>query len=107
MSKLGPPKGHAKWGGRQKGTPNKATKELLEICKKKGVKPFERLLDFCQHADPSIAMAAVKEACQYLYAKRKAVEIIGGEDEGTVGATSKALAEIKDAISQAAKERKK
>jgi hypothetical protein len=74
-------KGHPKAGGRQKGTPNKRTQDLMEKCVQFGVDPFEVLLDIARNSDKeeNRAMAA-KELCQYIYPKRKAIEITGSID---------------------------
>ena len=61
------------------------------LCKKKKIHPFEALLKLCTHADPAIQLGAVKEACSYLYPKRKAIEL--SEDrENPLGASSEAEA---------------
>ncbi len=67
--------------GRQKGTLNKKTEALHEICERKGINPFEALLEMAQHDDPNIRLGALKEVCAYLYPKRKALEI-STSDEG-------------------------
>ncbi len=79
------PKGHKKYGGRQKGTPNKLTMGLLEKCHARGIDLFDALLDIIQETeDPLLKFNAIKEACQYVYPKRKAIEHSGanGEDVG-------------------------
>lgn len=74
------PKGHPRYGGRQKGTLNKNTRDLFALCDQQGINPFEALLKFSTHEDPSIAMNALKEVCQYLYPKRKSLEHSGEID---------------------------
>ena len=77
---MGRPKGQPKLGGRQKGTQNKKTlaiKELKEICEDQGFNPFKILADLCLHHDPAIQLAAVKEACQYIAPKKRAIEVTG------------------------------
>lgn len=66
--------------GRRKGTPNRKTQLLMEICEAKGISPFEGLLELCVHPDVHIRLGALREACQYLYPKRKAIEISGEMD---------------------------
>ncbi len=75
MAKL---RGGAKTGGRQKGTPNKKTEGLLEICERKGISPFEAMVDLALSAsDDAVKFGVLKELCTYLYPKRKAVELSG------------------------------
>lgn len=94
-----------KHGGRKKGTPNKRTLELAERAKRLDVDPFEILLLFAKGAwkklgyktetrtcftqagiefeediiKPEHRIKAAAEAAQYLFPKRKAVEITGKE----------------------------
>lgn len=99
----------AKKGGRAKGTPNRSTQELLNKAQEMGVDPFEVLLLFASgdwenlgykeetyvastsesgstykyHIDPAVRAKSAAEACQYLYPKRKAIELSNdGEDRG-------------------------
>lgn len=67
--------GNPKSGGRKKGALNRKTVLLEELCEKKGIHPFEALLKLCVHPDVSIQLGAIKEACSYLYPKRKAIEV--------------------------------
>lgn len=90
------PKGHARYGGRKKGQPNKDRFNLAERAKELGVDPFEILLRFAagdwkslgyafaedpqsgKHTiDPSVRSKAASEACQYLYPKKKSIEHSG------------------------------
>lgn len=112
-----------KFGGRTKGTPNKDTQELQEICKRLKCSPFEVTILFAMGdwrtlgytaekyvssesekattykytIDPSVRAKCASDACQYLYAKRKAVEM-SGPDGGPVEidntASNEALAEL-------------
>lgn len=63
-----------KTGGRQKGTPNRATKTILQMVEDSGVNPFQVLLNLCNSADEVMAMKAASEVCQYVYPKRKSLE---------------------------------
>jgi len=73
--------GHPKYGGRKKGSKNKKTEELFEICARKKLTPFEALIDLALSTDDEgIKLGALKELCQYLYPKRKAVEVSSPED---------------------------
>lgn len=86
--------------GRKKGTPNRKTQELLAKCEASGVDPFDVLLLICKGIEEMIVkddkgkekrisipvktenrLAAAKELCQYLYPKRKAIELTSEEDK--------------------------
>lgn len=93
-------KGQKKVGGRAKGTPNKPTRTLIEKAQELGVDPFEVLLLFAKEdwkslgyeartktsftsagiefeefiIEPAMRVKAAAEACQYIHAKRKAIE---------------------------------
>lgn len=100
----GRPKGIAKTGGRVKGTPNKATSTLEEKCRDFGVNPFEILLQFTKGdwkalgyespsrisgyspsgdpffediIKPELRAKCAKDACEYIYSKKRAVEHSG------------------------------
>lgn len=94
------PKG-AKFGGRQKGTPNKATAAAQEVAARLGVDPFEVLLLFAKEdwkalgyearekerfnaagsttfefiISPELRQRAAEKACEYLRPKLKAMEV--------------------------------
>ncbi len=71
-------KGQPKSGGRQKGSPNKKTQDLFEKCENAGVDVFDSLLEYVtQPSTLELRFAALKELCQYLYPKRKALEHSG------------------------------
>lgn len=89
-----------RYGGRAKGTPNKNSIPLKEKAEELGVDPFEILLLFAKEdwkrlgydartkvsftnagiefeeyiIKPEMRMKAAAEACQYIHAKRKAIE---------------------------------
>lgn len=76
------PKGHKRYGGRVKGTPNKDTTKVLEIIEREKCDPIEFL---CWVVNANVAklkeapeleqrIAAAKELASYIYPKRKAVE---------------------------------
>jgi hypothetical protein len=74
--------GHKKFGGRQKGTPNKPTTDLFEICRAKGINVFEAMLDQIPLIqDPFAKLTALEKIDQYLYSKRKALEVSHEFDE--------------------------
>ena len=72
-------------GGRKKGTPNKKTSDLAEKLKALNCDPIEGMARIAHEAykakDHAIALSAYKELAQYIYPKRKAVEVTG-EDGG-------------------------
>lgn len=62
--------------GRQKGTPNKSTQNLLEICEEEGIEPFRAMLRELSGLDiAKERFDALEKICQYLYPKRKAIEM--------------------------------
>lgn len=68
-------KGSPKTGGRQKGTPNKATQDLMAICEKHGCDPFEGMVIIAVNEKvPDKKFDKLKEIAQYVYPKRKAIE---------------------------------
>lgn len=70
--------------GRAKGTPNKKTEMLMEICERMKCNPFEGLVKLAQESeDEGIRLGAYKEVCSYLYPKRKAIEV-SGPDGGPI-----------------------
>lgn len=84
-----------KTGGRQKGTPNKRTKELIaaieEVCP--NYDPVVAMAKIANDAnqDPNLRIQCHKEVAQYVHAKRKAVEI-DALIEGEVGVRSVTIA---------------
>jgi hypothetical protein len=96
------PKGHPRYGGREKGKPNRSTLELQEIARKHECDPFEILILFAKGdykalgyekervvsvnfetgeevkvltITPELRQKSAKDACEYLHAKRKAIEL--------------------------------
>lgn len=102
--------GHQKFGGRPKGVKNKDKECLREKARKLGVDPLEVLLLFAKNdwaalgyksefeekfgaggvpcmmrvITPDVRMNAAKEACQYLYPKKKAIEVGFDQDNPQV-----------------------
>ncbi len=78
-----------KTGGRVKGSLNKKTTEILELCEKHDCNPMEVLIEYCKPVDysrmtPQEALAhasqrfnAAREICKYIYPVKKAVEVSG------------------------------
>lgn len=71
-----------KTGGRQKGTPNKKTRQLQSLIDGYGHNPVEALVSVAMDAnvDPALRTKVNLELMQYLYPKRKAVELSGDPD---------------------------
>lgn len=68
-----------KTGGRRPGSKNKRT-SVLEICEESGLDPFRELARIGgDRSDPN-QFGALKELCQYIEPKKKAVEVSGGLD---------------------------
>ncbi len=77
------PKGLAKTGGRAKGTVNKSTQDLFDICEAQGLKPFEALVRALNDIDdPVKKFDSLEKVCQYLYPKRKALELSSDDEKG-------------------------
>lgn len=91
--------GHKKMGGRQKGTLNKTTETLFAKCERMGIDPFERLLELANDSDKNIALAATREVAQYLYPKRKALEVSGGDKPVVVEQNKERVAELEKLLS--------
>jgi hypothetical protein len=64
------PKGHPKYGGRQRGTKNKRTL-AEEACHKLGVNPFEMLAQKCLEGSEN----AIIQLCKHIEPPRKAIEV--------------------------------
>ena len=80
--KPGPPKG-VRFGGRQKGTPNKATAEIKDIARKYGPDAITRLAYLMTRAESEQAqVAACKELLDRAYGKP--AQAIVGDDEAPV-----------------------
>ena len=97
---VGAPKGHPKWGGRKKGSVNKRT-SVLEKCEALGLDPFAELARIGNDPIDPNRFNALKELCQYLEPKKKAVEHSGAIDlnaqrelESLMGMTEEQLVEI-------------
>jgi hypothetical protein len=96
-----------KTGGRKKGTPNKKTLNASIIAEEIGVDPFQVLMHFVVgdyeslgipelssvltkegvveklSITPEMRLSAAKEACQYIYPKRKAIEQVSEINQKT------------------------
>ena len=79
MSKVG--KNRPKTGGRQKGTPNKKTKELIEILG--AFNPAEKLKEVFKNTnDDNLKAKICLDLLKYIYPQRKAIDFQSEEDKG-------------------------
>lgn len=80
---MGIPQGRPKTGGRKAGVPNKKTQDLMEKCEAQGFDPFQAMINIAIHSnDPNFKFSALKEICQYIYPKRKALEMSTNPEMG-------------------------
>jgi len=69
--------------GRKPGTLNRKTQDLFEICEKHNLDVFEGMVILTiNEEDTYEKFNRLKELAQYLYPKRKAVEMSNAEDKG-------------------------
>ena len=68
-------------GGRCKGTPNKKTAAVAEVLAELGLDPIKQMgqIAMDEHVELSVRVQVLKELCQYVAPKRKAVEVTGEE----------------------------
>jgi hypothetical protein len=114
--------GMGRLGGRAKGTPNKKTQELMDKAEELGADPYTVLLLFTKNdhealgydkhtvvgvsksgeaiegltISPELRAQCARDACQYIYPKRKAVELSQDADNPVFAPLSRE--EIIDAI---------
>lgn len=102
---MGAPKGHPRYGGRQKGTPNKDTLNLAQFLEKKNFSPIEEIIKRMPRLADVEAIKVCLELLQYIYPKRKALEVSdpGGEPLGS--GSSDALEKFKESTLKVFKER--
>lgn len=78
---MGRQKGQAKTGGRKPGTPNKTnsdtTAKVSELCHAYGFDPLESMILLAKSDDLELPykIALLKELAQYVYPKRKSIEM--------------------------------
>lgn len=81
-------KNRNKTGGRLKGTPNKRTQEVIDILNRLDCSPIEGLANIATIAmekqDYALAGNMYKELSQYMFPKRRAVEV-SAEVNSSVG----------------------
>jgi hypothetical protein len=80
------PKGLPKTGGRTKGTPNKKSEALLRKLEKLGCDPIEGLakIALAPETKLDLKVRCYAELAQYVYPKRKAVDLGGQDDEPAI-----------------------
>jgi hypothetical protein len=73
------PKGLPKTGGRVRGTPNKKSETLLRKLEQLGCDPIEGLTSIALAPDtnPDLKVRCYAELAQYVYPKRKSVDLAG------------------------------
>lgn len=77
------PKGTPRTGGRQKGTPNKATAEVKSIAREYGADVIARLAKIALHSKNEVAaISAGKELLDRGYGR--ALQMLSGPDEGPI-----------------------
>ena len=67
-----------KTGGRKAGVPNKKTRAIQERLEELGCDPLEGMAKIAmdESIEVNIRLTAYKELAQYLYPKRKAIEVV-------------------------------
>ena len=78
------PPGLPKTGGRKPGTPNKQTKAIARKLAKLGCDPIEGLAKIAldPKTEPTLKVRCFAELAQYVYPKRKAVDLATADDSG-------------------------
>jgi hypothetical protein len=73
--------GH-KTGGRKVGTPNRKTREISELLESLGHNPIEAMVRIATDPEASLELRGRMNAelAQYIYPKRKAVEVAGDQE---------------------------
>jgi hypothetical protein len=76
------PKGLPKTGGRRLGTPNKRTLELVERLAELGCDPIDGLakIALADATSPELKVRCYSELAQYVYPKRKSVDLGAAKD---------------------------
>jgi hypothetical protein len=68
---------------RPKGVPNRKTQALIDICEEFGLNPFvEMIMNYKELESPRERFDAAEKLAQYIYPKRKAIEVSTDEDKG-------------------------
>ncbi len=80
MAKFKPGEARHPNAGRKKGTPNKSTQSILELCEAMNFSPIEAMLKIASNQVHEKNFEALKEVCTYIYPKRKSLEHSGSLD---------------------------
>lgn len=65
-----------KTGGRKPGSLNKKTLDLLAVCEEEGIEPFRAMIIEAKRMTQAVdRFDAYEKICQYLYPKKRAVEL--------------------------------
>lgn len=67
--------------GRKKGTPNKVTQSIQQFFDDNGIFIPEKIIELMPELEPRDRMKAWLEVAQYVYPKRKAIEVTGKDGE--------------------------
>ena len=72
-----------KTGGRKAGVPNKKTRAIQERLEELGCDPLEGMAKIAmdESIEVNIRLTAYKELAQYLYPKRKAIEVVQEQED--------------------------
>lgn len=71
--------------GRKKGQVNRKTQDLMDLCESKGINVFEAMLELVQYeTDAKLRFERLRVLAEYLYPKRKALEVSNADDKGFV-----------------------
>ncbi len=75
-TRTGAPRGHERYGGRQKGAPNRRTFDAVAKLEALGFDPLEAMAKVAMDSDTPLEIRAslLKELAQYVYPKRKALD---------------------------------
>jgi hypothetical protein len=79
-----------KTGGRAAGTPNRKTREVAELLDRLGCDPIAGMVQIAQNPEASLELRGrmFSDLAQYIYPKRKAVELGSPDSEVTVTISS-------------------
>jgi hypothetical protein len=76
-----PPKGHPRYGGRQKGTPNKATADIRAAARDYAPQALETLIKLLQREDsPASQLGAARELLDRGFGKP--TQLVAGDPDG-------------------------
>lgn len=100
------PKGHKRYGGRVKGTPNKSTMPLLDKLRAKNFEPVDELLKVFPGLTPSEKAKICLSLLDFIYPKKKAVEVSEPGGDALGAKASDTLEKIFNGSASALSERK-